>query len=211
MPLVFALGCGRSILHGCWVMGRALLTMVGPGSSAGIAGPDSCRVTQLAAEHGARGKGSLRAQIWLLWVKAKQCSPSAAEEWHDGQGRATGCPSEAGMWFPVLTCNCCPAPNEPGKTSGFGRWAQHQVKLLDVPLQGEVGAECGAALVHADVVLQHFPWVFPASPMAPSGPSLAVCQAWHAGAPSSLVHSGHASPPVPARAAHAVSSASCKH
>lgn len=69
------------------------------------------------------------------------------------QGRATGCPSTAEWWLPLLTCNCCPAPNELDKKSGFGRWAQHQVKLLVVPFQGEVEAECGAALVHPNVML----------------------------------------------------------
>lgn len=74
------------------------------------------------------------------------------------------------MGFLFSACDCCPAPTELGEKSGFGRWAQHHVKLLGVPLQGEVGAECEAALVLPGVMLKHFPWVFPASPMALSEP-----------------------------------------
>ena len=81
MPLVFALGSGGDTLSAAFGCrgGAALHTVVlvghrrMPGSSADVLVPDSCRVTQPAGAHGAGGMGSLRAQVWLLRVRSKQC------------------------------------------------------------------------------------------------------------------------------------------
>ena len=56
-------------------------------------------------------------------------------------------------------CNGCNAQalpqvhTEPGEKLGFCKRALHHAKLLNVPLQGDVGVECGVALVQPGVML----------------------------------------------------------
>lgn len=170
MPLVFALGSGGdtlSVAFGC--RGGALHTVVlvghrrVPGSSAEVPVPDSCGVTQPAGAHGAGRMGSLRAQVWLLWVRSKQCWwQSHTLVW--GNVMAEGWPQDPlarqGRGLPLLgslqrlRSRALPQVHtEPGKKSGFCKQAQHHAKLLNVPLQGDVEVECGIALVQPGVML----------------------------------------------------------
>lgn len=93
MPLVFALGSGGNTLSmasPCW--GGALHTATlhrhrRPWFLQGY----------WAGAHGAGGIGSLRAQIWLLWVKSKQCSPTCC--WEGTKGEPQGAPARQSGGF----------------------------------------------------------------------------------------------------------------
>lgn len=200
MPLVLALGSGRNTLSmaaGWW--GGAQRCPIPAGLLSALESTGQEERAPSGHRFGCSGWNPSNAH------------PHAAEGWHDGQGRATGSPSKAGWWLPLLTGNCCPAPNELGKKSGFGRWTQHQVELLLVPHLRRGGGWMWGCFGPSwcDVAL---PMGFPSQPHGPQwAPAQQRAQAWHAGAHSSPIHSGQAFPSVPPHAAHAVSSASSKH
>lgn len=172
MPLVFALGT----LHGCWVMGRALLTMalVGPGAplaSPGwfLQGYSCCRAW------GTRKRLPQGTDFGCSGWKPSNAHPVLLRSGMTAKGGPQGAPARQGCGFlSWLVIAALPQMSRAKRQALVGGHSTKWSCSLSPP-QGEVGAECGAALVHADVMLQHFPWVFPASPMAPSGPSLAVC------------------------------------
>lgn len=106
--------------------------------------------------------------VALSEVQAMLVAISHAGVWqHDDQGTATGPLGEAAMWVASVWLialsvkpRLCPGsaqvlpPLHPerSKKSGVCKWAQDHAKLLNVPLQGDVGVACGVAVVQLGVM-----------------------------------------------------------
>lgn len=62
----------------------------------------------------------------------------------------------ASAWLIAMGCDARALPRlhtELGEKPGFRKWAQHHAKLLNTPIQRDVGVECGVALVQPGVML----------------------------------------------------------